>query len=105
VTFFDDTTQVAAEAQAQPGLGRAGGVSVASRQPSGGVSRGGRVPRTVEIAVELVRDNREFLALRKIYEQLRQIPEHGPLTSEHFARIALARETALEALIEVKAAA
>lgn len=98
--FFDDTTQ-AAEAQAS--AGRAGGVSVASRQPSGGFPRGGRVPRTAEIDVELVRDNREFLALRKVYEQLLQVPEHGSLTSEHFARIALARETALDALREAAA--
>jgi hypothetical protein len=94
--FFDDTTQVAAEPEA--GLGRAGGVSVASRQPSGGVHRGGRVPRTAEIAVELVRDNRELEVLRAVYAQLALIPDRGSLTLEQRARIAYARTLAYDEL-------
>jgi hypothetical protein len=62
--------------------------------------RVGRVFRRPEIACELVRDNREYLALLEIYGLLAGLPSCGPLSAEQNERVVVkARRAALDVLL------
>lgn len=74
-------------------------VGVASRSGDAGLG-GGRVPRRGEIESDLVRDNREYIALRKVAELLGPVLAAGALVGRDRDLVRQAHKAALDVVLE-----